>query len=90
MTVVQRIGAQLEEEAEDNFQPSLDAAQGSIASAAAHDDIFVTKEQAAELYAGMCACMHVCVNACMCVCGCVWVGVYWRLILISCIHVPSC
>ena len=54
MAVMTKIGTALEEEAEDKFEPSLEAAQGSIASAAAQNDIFVTKKQVAELYAGKC------------------------------------
>lgn len=59
LSVVHRISTRIEEEAEDSFQPSFEAAQGSIASAAAHRDIFVTKDQAAELYAGRVVCLSV-------------------------------
>lgn len=57
LAVVSRITNRIEEEAEDKFEPSFTAAQGSIASSAApQNNIFVTKEQVAELYAGKC--MH--------------------------------
>lgn len=52
LAVVSRITSMIEEEAEDKFEPSSIAAEGSIATSSPQAAIFVTKEQAAELYAG--------------------------------------
>ena len=57
--VVTRISGLIEEEAEDKFEPSFTAAQGSIATAGAPlNNIFVTKEQVAEMYAGRYSVVH--------------------------------